>query len=96
MPEGVKITHTGTRDSGGQMRARDVEFRLKGVELHPALKMVLCDLAEQEFVNMKALAELATMMDQIINIVQGFSNVAENMKGTIDKFEKNYIKPETE
>ena len=64
----------------GMYRARDVEFELKGVDVHPSIKNCLCKMAEQSHVNMRGLAELASMFDQLTKLVDGMMTVAQNMK----------------
>ncbi len=72
--------HTGTN----VMRGRDVDFKLRGKVEREVLD-VLVSLAEINHTNMKAIAELATMQDQIINLVQKFADVAGNMKDRTDQ-----------
>jgi hypothetical protein len=69
----------------GMYRARDVEFDLKNTSVDPAIKMVLCKIAEQSHVNMKGLAELASMFDQITGLVNGMMTIAGNMKERTDQ-----------
>jgi hypothetical protein len=78
-------------DLPDKLRARDVERRLRtsGAELHPAVMSVIAELAERTFHNDKALMELAVMFDQMIDTMHGFGNVAENMKKTINRFQRD-------
>lgn len=66
-------------------RGRDVEMKLKHVELHPALKEVLMRIAEQSHVNMRGLAELAAMFDQLTGLINNVLSVADNMKTRTDQ-----------
>ena len=66
-------------------RGRDVEAKLKHVEMHPALKEVLMRIAEQSHVNMKGLAELAAMFDQLTGILNEVMSIADNMKTRTDQ-----------
>jgi hypothetical protein len=70
------------------MRGRDVEFMLKNRNLDPALVNVLVKIAEINHTNTLAIAELATLLDQMTTIMQGFSEVAGNMKDTIAQFKR--------
>lgn len=76
LPEGT----TGSK----VMRGRDVDFMLRG-KVDPEVLKVLVSIAEINHTNMLAIAELATMQDQIINLVQQFANVAGNMKERTDQ-----------
>jgi len=73
-----------TRDSTGVMRARDVRLKLAG-RVDPELMQVLCTLAEINHGNVLHLASLASMVDQMTNIMQQFTDVAHNMKKRTDE-----------
>lgn len=66
------------------MRGRDVRDKLHN-RVDPLVVEVIASLAEINHTNMKGLAEMATMLDQIVNVVQQFSDVAENMKTRTDQ-----------
>jgi hypothetical protein len=66
------------------MRGRDVDFKLRG-KIDPVVVAVIAQIAEINHTNMKAIAELAQMQDKTIDLVQQFSNVAENMKQRTDQ-----------
>jgi len=66
-------------------RGRDVEAKLKHVDMHPALKEVLMRIAEQSHVNMRGLAELAAMFDQLAGLIKNVMMVADNMKTRTDQ-----------
>jgi CMP-2-keto-3-deoxyoctulosonic acid synthetase len=73
-----KSTHTGV------MRGRDVTYKLGGV-IDPIVVKCIADIAEINHTNCQAIAELATMQDQMLNIIQKFADVAENMKNRTDQ-----------
>lgn len=77
----------GTSD-GSVLRARDVERELRGVDLDPKVKSLLYRLAEINHVNMKGIAELATLFDTMIDTMTEFGAVAENMKAMTDKLQR--------
>lgn len=72
-------THTGV------MRGRDVHSRLNGKGIDPILVATMADIAEINHVNVKAIAEIATMLDECVNLIQQFSDVAGNMKDRTDQ-----------
>lgn len=72
-------THTGV------MRGRDVLISLKDRNLDPILVRTLADIAEINHTNVKAIAELANMQDQLVNMMQGMTDIAANMKDRTDK-----------
>ncbi len=74
-----KSTHTGV------MRGRDVHARLNGKGLDPVLVGVIADIAEVNHVNVKAVTELAGMVDTCADLLQKFSDVASNMKDRTDQ-----------
>lgn len=81
---GPAIIKEGTMGTG-LMRGRDVRDKLTG-RMEPVAVEIIAKIAEINHTNTKAIAELATMLDQIVNIVQQFSDVAENMKTRTDQF----------
>lgn len=81
------ILKGGTRD-GSVLRARDVEFELRGADVSPEVRSILYRLAEINHVNTKAVAELATMFDQMIDTMSGITTVAENMKIATERLNK--------
>lgn len=85
MAKGVTILPSG---SGGTkvMRGRDVQARLMGRNMDPVVVDILVQQAEINHTNTLAVAELATMFEQIVNTMQGFGEVAENMKTRTDQF----------
>lgn len=72
-------THTGV------MRGRDVRASLDKRNLDPILVGIIADIAEINHTNMKAIAELATMFDQMLDHMQGVLEVASNMKDRTDQ-----------
>jgi hypothetical protein len=62
------------------MRGRDVRDKLMSRNIDPVAREIIAQLAEINHTNMKAIAELATMQTQMVDIIQGFSDVAQNMK----------------
>lgn len=75
----------GKTEGTNVMRGRDVRLLLQGVDAHPKVKEVLERIAEINHINMTAIAELATNMDALVNIVQKFADVASNMKDRTDQ-----------
>lgn len=71
------------RDDTGVLRARDVRERLHN-KTDPAVLTVLCQLAEVNHGNVLHLASLAQMLDQAIDMLQSFTDVAANMKNRTD------------
>lgn len=82
-PKAVPILEgtTGTN----LMRGRDVVVTLGGRNLDPMLVDTLAKIAEINHFNMKAIAELANNLDQVIDLVQKFSDIAGNMKERTDQ-----------
>ena len=72
------------RDATGVMRGRDVRVKLEG-KCDPVLLNVLCQLAEINHGNVLHLASLASMVDQMTNIMQQFTDVAGNLKERTDQ-----------
>lgn len=85
--KGVIISGRQVKD-GSALRARDVEFELRSVSVPPQVKSLLCRLAEINHANMNRIAELSTMLDQCINIIQSFSDIAGNMKEKMDSIQR--------
>lgn len=77
------IRSEGTKGTG-IMRGRDVREKLAG-ELHPKVVEVIATLAEVNHTNSLAIAELATMQDKFLDMLQGFTDVAANMKDRTDQ-----------
>ena len=67
-------THTGV------MRGRDVRSRLLTRNIDPELRDIIEQLAEINHTNTLAIAELANNFDKMVDIIQSFSDVAENLK----------------
>lgn len=84
MAKEVKPTFLGSSGTN-VLRGRDVRQRLMSENLSPNVKEILERIAEINHVNMKAIAELSTMFDQLVNLVQSFGDVAENMKNRTDQ-----------
>ena len=82
--KGFAIINKGTRNATGVMRGRDVREQLRG-KIDPDTLAVLERIAEINHINMNAIAELATHMDQIVDLVQKFSDIAGNMKDRTDQ-----------
>ena len=65
------------------MKAREIRERLQG-KIEPQVLYVLEALAEQQNVLREQLMTMAMQQDEVINIVGQFSQVAANMKHTVD------------
>jgi hypothetical protein len=79
MPKEVTPVLIRKREDTGVMRGRDVRQRLQH-NTDPNLLSVIETLAEINHTNTLAVAELATMFNQMVDTMQGFANVAENLK----------------
>lgn len=80
----VAPTILGSRDATGVMRGRDVRVKLAG-KVDPVVLDVLCTLAEINHGNVLHLASMASMVDQMTNIMQQFTDIAGNMKERTDQ-----------
>lgn len=65
------------------MKAREIRERLKDYA-DPRIVHILCGLAEDANVMRQQIFEMAQQMDQHLNILQNFTQIAENMKSTVD------------
>lgn len=83
-PDAPAIISEGTRTNTGVMRGRDVREALRGL-LPPRAIETIAQIAEINHTNVLAIAELATMLDQFTDIVQGMADIAENMKTRTDQ-----------
>lgn len=83
----AKGIHLGTTDKTDVMRGRDVFQRLNG-KVDPNLLAVLTHQAEIVHTTVKAVAELATMFDQMVDTMQSFGDVAENMKNAAEQLRR--------
>ena len=84
MAKDVSSALIATRDATGVMRGRDVRVKLAG-KLDPEVLQVLCQLAEVNHGNVLHLASLASMVDQMTDIIQSFTDVASNLKERTDQ-----------
>jgi hypothetical protein len=75
-------THTGV------MRARDVRATLDKRNLDPILISTIANIAEINHTNCIAVAELATNLDKMLDLIQNFSNIAANMKERTDQMKR--------
>jgi len=73
-----------SRDATGVMRGRDVRVKLES-RVDPVVLEVLCNLAEINHGNVLHLASLASMVDQMTDIIQSFTDVAGNLKERTDQ-----------
>lgn len=78
----------GRREDTGVMRGRDVRQRLLTRAIDPEVRTILEQLAEINHTNVLAVAELATMVDGIIDIVQNFADISQNMKDKMQQIER--------
>lgn len=86
-PESPIIIPEGTRNATEVMRGRDVMFLLRG-KLDPEVVRVIAAIAENAHTNKLQLAELATMLDGMLNIVQQFADISANMKDKMQQIER--------
>ena len=73
-----------SKEGTGIMRGRDVVSKLVG-KIDPEVVGVIAKIAEINHINMKAIAELATNMDRVVDMIRGFSDIAGNMKERTDQ-----------
>ena len=71
-------------DATGVMRGRDVQLKLQG-RVDAVLLGVLVQLAEINHGNVLHIASLASMVDQMTDIIQSFTDVAGNLKERTDQ-----------
>lgn len=76
---------SGTRDETGVMRGRDVREKLSA-KADPAVVAVIATLAEINHGNVLHLASMASMLDQMTDMLQSFTDIAVNMKERTDQF----------
>lgn len=67
----------------GELRARDVRFKLQG-KIEPELLKVLEELAEQQHNLAKNQGNIVMLVDQMADITKNFVGVADNMKKAMD------------
>lgn len=77
--KGVAAIVKSVRDDTGVMRGRDVRLALTG-KVDPEVVRVVAQLAEVNHGNVLHIASLAQMLDQMVDMLQGFTDIAENMK----------------
>lgn len=77
---GVLIKSDGPTKDASVLRARDVRFELQGRNVDPVVMSIMERLAERSHFVMSRLTEMAMLQDQMINIIQQFSDIAGNMK----------------
>lgn len=70
------------------LKSRYYETLIKEQGFERATKMVLMELIEQHNVLEQALITNAQAFDQMTNIIQQFTQVAENMRNKADELEK--------
>jgi hypothetical protein len=85
----VKPQLLAKQEATGVMRGRDVRAKLLTRNIDPEVRTILETLAEINHTNVLAIAELATMQDQIINIIQNFANISQNMKDKMAQIQRS-------
>jgi hypothetical protein len=70
------------------IKGRDVRFYLEPRGLDPMLIDILAKIAEVNHTNSLAIAELANLLDQQMNIIQKMTDVAANMKEVTEQFKR--------
>lgn len=78
----------------GKIRARDVYFRLKDANVDPVVKELLAGIAEQQIALEQNQTELAMLLDQMTDIITGFTSVTTRMKEHLEKVRKGEADPE--
>jgi hypothetical protein len=79
---GILIKHDEDKDVSS-LRGRDVEFMLRDASVDPRVKRVLVGLAEANHANTNRVAGMATLVDQCVDIVTNFAQIAGNMKDAV-------------
>jgi hypothetical protein len=69
------------------LKAREVRERLQG-RVDPQVSYCIEALAEQQHVMSQKLVELAGMFDQLVNLMDGMTQIAANMKSAVDTLSK--------
>jgi hypothetical protein len=77
---GVLIKSDGPTRDASLLRARDVEFELRGRSVDPVVVSLLSRLAERGHFMMSQLNEMAQLQARMIDSIQQFSDIAGNMK----------------
>lgn len=85
---GPLILPEGTQKDASKLRARDVRFELQGCGLNPKLVSILERLAERGHYLQSQMVEMATLQNQMIDLLQQFSDVAGNMKEAQQRIDK--------
>lgn len=80
MPKQVKPQLLKQSEHTGVLRGRDVRARLLTRNIDPVLRDILEQVAEINHTNVLAIAELANNFDKAVDIIQSFTDVAENLK----------------
>jgi len=79
----------GTKD-GLILRGRDVAFELAGVDLDPKVKALMTQVAEIQFEHSKAIADMATMFEQMMTLLTTVTNAQGNMATEVERFRRKY------
>jgi hypothetical protein len=83
------VTRVGDKE-GLPIRARDVAFELKDKNVDPAVVKLLMQQAEISHVHDKAIADMASMFDMMLDTLTNMVNVQGNMKDEVDRFRRKY------
>lgn len=65
---------------GTVLKGRDVEFELQGRDVDPVVKSLLIRIADVNQFNVKSIAELALLVDRLVDGYQDVVKIAGNMK----------------
>ena len=69
------------------LKAREIEERFKNMGSERATIHCLTEIAEYQRAQREQIMQLATMYSNMINILEQFTVVAENMKSAVQKLE---------
>lgn len=87
--KGVVLNPGATQVASGKLRARDVRFALQNVDIDPRVKTILCQQAEIIHILGSNLTETATQLNTVIDIVQQFADISQNMKDKMDRIQRS-------
>jgi transcriptional regulator with GAF, ATPase, and Fis domain len=79
--------------AGKKELGREIVRKLQG-KVDPQLMEVLVTMAERQNSFEQSLNEMAKMLDDALNIIMAFTNVAENMKSATERLTKMADNPE--
>jgi hypothetical protein len=82
-------TKVGERD-GLTLRGRDVAFELKEANVDPKVVTLLINMAEILHVHSKAVADMATMFEQMMGLLEQVTTAQGNISQEVERFRRKY------